>query len=102
MASKIVITPLAHLDEFEAYEWYEQQRIGLGEELLTELEACYQKIAEHPEYFSFIDERKELRDCLMPRFPFLIVFRIINNTVEVITVHHAKKHPSKKYGTPDL
>jgi len=40
MAYKVVITPLAHLDEFEAYEWYELQRIGLGEELLTELETC--------------------------------------------------------------
>ena len=102
MAYKIVITPLAHLDEFEAYEWYEQQCFGLGEELLTELETCYQKIAEHPGYFSFIDERKELRDYLMPRFPFLIVFRMNGNTVEVITVYHAKKHPSKKYGSTDL
>ena len=102
MAYKVVITPLAHLDEFEAYEWYELQRIGLGEELLTELETCYQKIAGHPEYFSFIDERKELRDFLMPRFPFLIVFRMINNTVEIITVHHAKKHPSKKYRSQDF
>ena len=73
-----------------------------GEELLTELETSYQKIAEHPEYFSFIDERKELRDYLMPRFPFLIVFRVINNTVEVITVHHAKKNPSKKSGSSGL
>ena len=40
MAYQIVITPLAHLDEIEAYDWNEQQRIGLGEELLTELETC--------------------------------------------------------------
>ena len=28
MAYKIVITSLAHLDEFEAYEWYEQRYIS--------------------------------------------------------------------------
>ena len=102
IAHKIIIALLAHLDEFEAFEWYEQQHIGLGEELLAALETVYNKIAEHPQYFGFIDERKELRDYLLPRFPFLIVFRIVGNTVEIITVHHAKKHPSKKYGITDL
>ena len=47
MAHKIVIAPLAHLDELEAYEWYENERTGLGEELLTELENAYNKIAAH-------------------------------------------------------
>jgi toxin ParE1/3/4 len=102
MAYSIAISPLAHLDEFEAYEWYEEQRHGLGEEFLTELEIAYNKIAQHPEHYGFVDDKKELRDYLVHRFPFLIVYRINGNTVEVITVHHAKKHPSKKYGTSDL
>ena len=38
MAHKIVISPATHLDEYEAYEWYEKQCAGLGEELLKELE----------------------------------------------------------------
>jgi len=102
MAYKIVISPAAHFDEYEAYDWYEKQRSSLGEELLIELETAYNKIAEHPEYFGFIDERKELRDYLLPRFPFLIVYKVVANTVQVITVHHAKKNPSKKYGAVDL
>ena len=102
MVHKIVLSPAAHLDEYEAYEWYEKQRAGLGEELLKELEAAYNKIAEHPEYFGFIDERKELRDYLLPRFPFLIVYRTVDNTVQVITLHHAKRNLSKKYGAVDL
>jgi len=102
VAHKITISPLAHLDEFEAYKWYEHERTGLGEELLSELETAYHKIAEHPEYFSFIDQRNELRDYLLPRFPFLIVFGIAGDTIEIITVHHTKKHPSKKYGITDL
>lgn len=62
MAHKIVITPFAINDEYEAYEWYEKQRTGLGEELLKELGTAYKKIANNPEHYSFIDERKELRD----------------------------------------
>lgn len=98
MAYKIIITPFAQNDEDEAYTWYEEQRIGLGEELLKELEIAYHKIANNPEHYGFIDERKVLRDFLIHRFPYLIVYRIKNDVVEIIAVHHAKKHPSKKYG----
>jgi len=98
MAHKIIISPAAYFDQYEAYEWYEKQLAGLGEEPLKELEFAYNKIAEHPEYIGFIDARKELRDYLLPRFPFLIVYRVVANTVQIITLHHAKKNPSKKYG----
>jgi len=47
MAHKLVITPFAHNDEDKAYEWYEAQRTGLGEDL-KELEIAYQKISNNP------------------------------------------------------
>ena len=97
MAYKILVSQFAHLDTSEAYEWYELQRAGLGEEFLTELELPYQKIANYPEYFGFIDERKILRDYHIRRFPFTIVYRIDIDEVVVISVHHTSKHPSKKY-----
>ena len=98
MAHKLVITPFAYNDEQEAYEWYEAQRTGLGEELLKELETAYQKIANNPEHYGFIDERKQLRDYLIHRFPYLIVYRSKTDVIEIIAVHHAKKNPLKKYG----
>ena len=98
MTYKVLISSLAHLDESEGYEWYEQQRSGLGDEFLLELESAYRNISLHPEHYGFIDSRKELRDYLLKRFPFLVVFRIKNDYVEVITVHHTSKHPSKKSG----
>ncbi len=88
----------SHLEEYEAYNWYEEQRLGLADEFLNELETAYYKIAETPQHYSFIDERKILRDYLLPRFPFLIVYRIKDTNIDIIAIHHAKKHPSKKYG----
>ena len=35
----------------DAYEWYEEQKPGLGEEFLEELDVIYRKIESHPEYF---------------------------------------------------
>ncbi|MES2775346.1 MAG: hypothetical protein V4722_14325 [Bacteroidota bacterium] len=60
MAYKIVISPLAHEDEYEAYKWYEDARAGLGEELLYELDIAYQKIANHPQAFGCIDAKKKI------------------------------------------
>ena len=97
MRHHIVLTPFAHKEEQKAYNWYEEQRVGLGNELLNELENAYYKISSNPHHYGFIDDKKQLRDFLVHRFPYLIVYRINGNTVEVIAVHHAKKHPSKKY-----
>jgi toxin ParE1/3/4 len=101
MVHKIVITTYAELDTFDAYEWYEQERPGLGEEFLFELENTYEKIANHPTYNTYIDDKKELRDLHIYRFPFVVVYRIKNDTVEIISVHHTKKHPDKKYGNKE-
>jgi hypothetical protein len=49
VAHKIIITPFAHEDEYDAYSWYEKRRKGLGEELLKELEIAYEKISNNPE-----------------------------------------------------
>jgi plasmid stabilization system protein ParE len=99
MFYNLVISSFAQQDVYDAYEWYELQHSGLGEELLKELEFAYGKIATYPEYYGFIDGRKDLRDYLLRRFPFLIVYRIKENLIDVVAVHHAKKNPLKKYGS---
>ncbi|MFC4232675.1 type II toxin-antitoxin system RelE/ParE family toxin [Parasediminibacterium paludis] len=99
MVYNLVISSFAQQDTYDAFEWYELQRSGLGEELLKELELAYCKIAAHPEHYGFIDGRKDLRDFLLRRFPFLIVYRIKGNLIDVVAVHHAKKHPLKKRGS---
>ena len=35
----------------DAYDWYEEQKPGLGEEFLSELDSTYLKLESHPEYF---------------------------------------------------
>ena len=41
MAFKLEIRPLATIEVFEAFDWYELQREGLGVEFLEELESFY-------------------------------------------------------------
>ena len=54
MAYKFEIRPLATIEIFEAYDWYEQQREGLGMEFLIELEIFYTTLQRNPDtYFLF-------------------------------------------------
>ena len=48
MAAKLVLAPEAEQDISNAYDWYEQQRPGLGEEFLSCLDACIQLICRSP------------------------------------------------------
>ena len=45
----------AVLDIQVAFEWYEEKREGLGDELLQEIEHCLKEIEEHPHHYSFVN-----------------------------------------------
>jgi plasmid stabilization system protein ParE len=78
----------------DAYDWYEAQRPGLGEELLEELDGIYNKLGSHPEYFGKI--KKNFRQAALKRFPFVIVYEIIKMEVVVFAVFHSSRNPKFK------
>lgn len=69
----------------DAYDWYELQRPGLGEEFLNELDGIYRKIETHPEYFG--KAKKNFRQAVLKRFPFVLVYEIIKTDVVVFAVY---------------
>lgn len=79
----------------EAYQWYEQQKQGLGEEFLTELDSYYARLQSHPEYFGKI--KKNFRQAALKRFPYVIVYEIIKTEVVVFAVFHTKRNPRLKF-----
>ncbi len=40
MTVKLIIAPEVEQDVSEAYTWYEERRVGLGEEFLSYVDAC--------------------------------------------------------------
>lgn len=79
----------------DAYEWYEIQKPGLGEEFLSELNGYYKKLESTPEYYGKI--KKEYRQISLKRFPFVIVYEIIENDVVVFAVFHTSRNPKNKF-----
>jgi hypothetical protein len=67
MAAELIIAPEAQQDVDEAYSWYEDRRLGLGEEFLDCVDACLQGISRMPELYAKV--YAAYRRALVRRFP---------------------------------
>jgi hypothetical protein len=48
MVKSIRFTSEAEDDSYQGYAWYESQRVGLGREFITAVDACLQSISRNP------------------------------------------------------
>ena len=76
-----------------AFEWYENERSGLGLEFLDELRAAYHRIADGP--LKYQELRGGIRRALLGRFPYAIYFAIEEEIVVVVAVLHASRDPAE-------
>lgn len=93
MAVKLVIAPDAEQDIVGAYAWYEERRIGLGEEFLGCVDACIEAICRMPEMY--VKVHQEYRRALVRRFPYALFFEYSVSTVTVYCVFHTSQHQDK-------
>lgn len=93
MAQKIIIRPEAENDIFSAFNWYEEQRAGLGVEFAQELSNCMDQIIEFPRIYSELYH--EVRRALLRRFPFGIYYLVNDGTIIVLSVLHLAMDPDK-------
>jgi toxin ParE1/3/4 len=91
------ILPVADLEAVEAAVWYDDQRAGLGDQFLSELEAAFHKIRDSAQACSLLECHSgphEVRRCLLRRFPYLAIsFHRPEETV-IIAVSHVRRRPS--------
>lgn len=93
MAYKIIISPGALNDTNEAYAFYEDQQIELGDRFLNELSLFYEKLKSHPTYYSFVSEEKIIRSLSLKIFPYKIIYEIEGDEVYVFAIHHFSQNP---------
>ncbi len=93
MAVELIIAPEATQDLAEAYRWYEERRIGLGEDFLSCVDASIQGICRLPELHAIFHET--YRRVLVRRFPFVVINEYAVETVTVYAVFHTAQDPDK-------
>jgi hypothetical protein len=87
----IHLTQEAFQEEAESYLFYEEQQASLGERFLTAVEQALEKITQNPNFYSFCDETKTIRDIHLEKFPFVIIFEVKNDRIIVYHIHHTRK-----------
>lgn len=95
MGFKIKISPLAENEIDESIEFYESRRKGLGKQFLTYLKSHLQVLKTHPELFE-IKKKPGYRELTLVKFPFVIIYEIIENEVIIYSVFHTSRSPQRK------
>jgi len=92
---QLIIRPYAIEMTENAYQWYEEQQNGLGDLFLLELESCYDKIEVWP--ISYNKIRKDFRQIILRKFPYVVIYKTIKEKVVVYAVFHTSRNPNKKF-----
>lgn len=93
MIFNLIVTEIAELHVVETCLYYEEQQPGLSERFLNELENAYKKIAEHPQYYSYISSKDGYRDVCLNKFPYVVIYQIHENDVIVVDVFNTHRQP---------
>lgn len=96
MAYTIVIKDPAKEDMQAAYDHYEKESKGLGEDFLIKLLKRFDDLEDHPHHYGYIDDQNIIRDVKLKKFPYVIIFEIIVKEVIVYSVHCTSKDPQKR------
>lgn len=88
---KVQIRLRAEADLDDAWSWYEDQREGLGDELLLCVEAALDGLKRHPLAWPVV--HLDARRAQIKRFPYAIIYRVRDGTVVVLAFPHASRDP---------
>ena len=93
MAVELIVAPEAGEDIAETYAWYESQRSGLGEEFLSCVDACIEKIRRAPTMYAILFDN--YRRALVRRFPYAIFYECSDHRLIIYAVFHNARDPNK-------
>jgi plasmid stabilization system protein ParE len=93
MTPRLTFRKQAQAELLEARDWYEARSPGLGLEFARAVDAVLELLLRLPEAFTPI--RGDVRQAVLRRFPYTILFAYEHDEVVVLTVHHQRRAPSR-------
>jgi plasmid stabilization system protein ParE len=94
LSKTLILTEDAQQDIDGAYQWYQKQNHGLGQEFFRCVDAKLSEISRSPLHYQIIYKDKVHR-ALTNRFPFSIYFLNEEETVTVFAILHQRRSPDK-------
>ena len=88
-----VVFRRAAKEEFEdATAWYQERRLGLGEQFVSEINEAIERAVEHPQQYPVVFG--DVRRTVSRRFPFAVYFRVRGDMLVVLAVFHGRRNPA--------
>lgn len=87
----VVFHPEALNDLIDAAHYYEVCAKGLGDGFLDSVERALQVIAGKPLLFSA--DELERRKYVLKKFPYLIIYKVKEDSIYILAAAHAKRKP---------
>ncbi|NBD16114.1 MAG: type II toxin-antitoxin system RelE/ParE family toxin [Cyanobacteria bacterium] len=87
----LVFRPEVQEEVNEAYNWYEKQKLGLGDEFLDSVEQTLNRVSSMPE--SYQVAYRDVRRAVVKRFPYAVYYRVISSRVVVTAIFHVRRDP---------
>ncbi|CAN5224694.1 type II toxin-antitoxin system RelE/ParE family toxin [soil metagenome] len=91
---ELVIKEEASIEIQDAFDYYEEQQVGLGAYFIKTLYNRLESICKRPASCPLI--YNSYRQAVVSKFPFVVVYEIENNTVVVYSVFHTSRDPDTK------
>jgi plasmid stabilization system protein ParE len=87
---------LHYLDEArrelgEAFDWYAARSRRAAAALLREIEQAAADIVESPDRWPYL--RSDVRRYVLRRFPYSLLYRQVQDSIQIIAVAHHKRRP---------
>ena len=91
MSRRWIVRPLAESDIAQAATWYENQRTDLGLRFLDATDQLFDRLRVSPLQFPLVST--DVRQALLPTFPYAVYFRATDDAVVVLAVLHLRRDP---------
>lgn len=75
----------------ETRRWYAEIDPALGDSFADELDRALEQIAEAPERWA--RHFHGTRGVMLQRFPYLVVYRLRDDVIQIVAVQHSKRRP---------
>ena len=89
----------ARREVVEAFEWYLERSPQAAAAFLHELDHALTIIGEAPDIWPQYE--RETRRYVLRKFPFSVIYRVVDTTVQVVAVAHQSRKPGYWHLRPD-
>ncbi len=96
MTANVILLEAAEADLKSAANRYGTYRASLGTDFFRCVEETLDRITHHPLSYSRISG--EYRKALVHRFPFGVIYRMVNGDAFVVAIQHSSRHPDAWQG----